>query len=142
MSLLFFAAVAIVPAGETFACTPTHVWDGDGPIWCAEGARVRVSGIAAREIDGSCRTNQPCPDANAEDARDYLVSLVGKPVGSSEHGHVLVRGPAMTCVSTGSAGGNRTGAWCNSPQGGDLSCAMVASGYALKWNRYWGNHRC
>lgn len=23
----------IVASGETFSCTPTAVWDGDGPIW-------------------------------------------------------------------------------------------------------------
>ncbi|HAU22975.1 MAG TPA: hypothetical protein DCS24_10375 [Erythrobacter sp.] len=140
--LLLFASVSIVPEGETFDCTPVRVWDGDGPVWCAEGPRVRLSGIAAREIDETCRSNQPCPSASAADARDYLVSIIGRPVGKSEHGHVLVQGPTMRCLSTGSAGGNRTGAWCVSPQGGDLSCAMVASGYALKWDRYWGNHRC
>ena len=68
-----------------------------------------------------------------EDSRDALVSLVGQPVGLSSQRHVLVRGPQMSCVSTGSAGGDRTGAWCISPRGGDLSCAMVQSGYALRW---------
>lgn len=140
-SLLLFAS-EVVPAGQTFECTPTRVWDGDGPVWCAEGPRIRLSGIAARETDETCRSNQPCPSASAFDARDYLVSLVGRPVGTSEQGHVLVQGPTMRCISTGSAGGSRTGAWCVSPRGGDLSCAMVAGGYALRWDRYWGNHRC
>ncbi|TWJ09798.1 hypothetical protein JN10_1444 [Altererythrobacter ishigakiensis] len=142
MSLLLFAAAAIVPAGETFVCTPTHVWDGDGPIWYEEGPRIRVSGIAAREIDGTCRTNQPCPAVDAEHSRDALASLVGEPYGIGEHGHLLVRGPTMTCLSTGSGGGNRTAAWCVSPRGGDLSCAMVQSGHALRWDRYWGDHQC
>lgn len=142
MSLLLFLAATIVPAGETFACTPTHVWDGDGPIWCAEGPRIRLSGIAAREIDGSCRSNQPCPSVDAVASRDALASLVGEAYGYGEHGHVLVRGPTMTCVSVGSGGGNRTAAWCVSPRGGDLSCAMVQSGYALRWDRYWGDHNC
>lgn len=78
MSLLVLAAAAIIPAGEIFTCTPTRVWDGDGPVWCAEGPRIRLTGIAARA----------------------------------------------------------------SPRGGDLSCAMVRSGYALRWQRYWGDHRC
>ena len=59
--MLALLAASIVAAGQTFTCTPTHVWDGDGPIWCAEGAHVRIAGIAAREMDGTCRTNQPCP---------------------------------------------------------------------------------
>ena len=40
------ASVPMVPAGETFACTPTAVWDGDGPIWCAEGRCFDRGGLA------------------------------------------------------------------------------------------------
>lgn len=141
-SFLLFAAAAIAPSGQTFTCTPTRVWDGDGPIWCAEGPRIRLSGIAAREMDGSCRPGHPCPRATAEEARDALVNLIGRPVGVSREGHILVSGPAMTCRSEGSAGGARTAAWCVSPKSGDLSCAMVKGGWALRWDRYWRNHRC
>src|SRR5690606_25021461 len=101
MSFLLLAAASIIPAGQTFDCTPTHVWDGDGPVWCAEGPRIRLSGIAAREIDGTCRSNQPCPDADAADARDALVALIGEPIGRSPHGHILVEGPTMRCLSAG-----------------------------------------
>jgi endonuclease YncB( thermonuclease family) len=142
MSFLLLAAAAVVPAGQIFDCTPTRVWDGDGPIWCAEGPRVRLSGIAAREIDGTCRTNQPCPDADARQARDALVALVGHQRGRSVQGHVLVSGPTMRCRSAGSGGGDRTAAWCVSPRGGDLSCAMVITGKALVWKRYWRKHQC
>jgi endonuclease YncB( thermonuclease family) len=139
---LFLAAVAIVPAGQAFDCTPTRVWDGDGPIWCAEGPRIRLSGIAAREMDGTCNANQPCPEASAEAARDALVRLVGRATGRSRQGHVLVEGPTMRCRSDGNGVGSRTAAWCVSPQGGDLSCAMVAGGWARRWERYWKGHRC
>lgn len=139
LAALFISAI---PSGETFECTPTHVWDGDGPVWCAEGPRIRLSGIAARELDGTCSSGHPCPDADPFKARDYLINLVGEPYGAGRHGHVLVRGPAMRCTSTGSAGGNRIGAWCVSPRGGDLSCDMVRSGMAARWDRYWGSHRC
>jgi hypothetical protein len=97
------------------------VWDGDGPVWCAEGPRVRLSGIAAREMGGSCRSNQPCPDATAAQARDALVGLIGVPTGRSMEGHVLLKGPAMRCTSVGNGVGNRTAAWCVSPVGGDVS---------------------
>ena len=140
MSLLL--ASAVVPAGQSFACTPTRVWDGDGPIWCGEGPRVRLAGIAAREMDGSCRDNQPCPVASAEASRDALVKMVGRAVGRSAEGHVLVRGPRLACRSVGSAGGSRTAAWCVSPARGDLSCAMVRMGMALRWDRYWRGRRC
>lgn len=133
--------MSIIAAGLVLLCTPTHVWDGDS-LWCAEGPRIRLSGIAARETDGTCRRGHPCPDASPEAAKAALVSLVGKPIGTGPHGHTLVRGPTMRCTSTGSAGGNRTGAWCISPIGGDLSCAMVRGGWAARWDRYWKDHKC
>lgn len=139
---MFLFLVAVVPSGQTFACTPEAVWDGDGPIWCAEGPRLRLAGIAAREIDGSCSDGHPCPDASGVVARDALVQLVGKPVGKGGNGHILVDGPTMRCRSDGSAGGNRTAAWCVSPKSGDVNCAMVRGGWAKVWQRYWRNHTC
>ncbi|WP_409977418.1 thermonuclease family protein [Sphingomonas sp. Y38-1Y] len=142
--MFFFAALAadVVPSGTTFTCTPIRVWDGDGPLWCAEGPRIRLSGIAAREGDGTCRSKQPCPSASAEAARDALVRLVGRRVGRSREGHILVTGPMLSCRSDGSGRGKRTAAWCTSPRVGDLSCAMVKTGTVLKWARYWRRHRC
>jgi hypothetical protein len=132
----------IIAAGERFACTPEKVWDGDGPIHCAEGPKVRLAGIAAREMDGSCSPGHPCPDASAEAARDALAGLLGRTTGSASTGHLLVEGPALQCLSEGSAKGSRTAAWCTSPTAGDLNCAMVASGTVAKWERYWRGHSC
>ena len=140
--ILLLLAAAIVPAGQSFDCTPTAVWDGDGPIWCAEGPHIRLSGIAAREMDGSCRPGHPCPAADAVAARNHLADLMGTPHGFLRSGHVKVTGPRMRCRSAGGAGGNRTAAFCVSPQSGDLSCAMVRDGYAARWDRYWQEHRC
>ncbi len=134
--------LAAVPAGHTFICTPVAVWDGDGPVWCKEGPRIRLAGIAAREMDGSCSPGHPCPTASAAAARDALVRLIGEPTGFGSHGHVTVSGPAMRCTSDGSGGGNRTAAWCVSPKGGDLSCAMVSMKMAAKWDRFWRGHVC
>jgi endonuclease YncB( thermonuclease family) len=132
----------IVAAGRVFTCTPTAVWDGDGPIWCAEGPKIRIAGVAARESDGTCRSNQPCPPVSGADARDRLVRLFGGPRGRLSTGHVKIQSVAMTCMSDGSAGGSRTAAWCRSPVFGDLSCAAVRAGGAVRWQRYWRNHRC
>lgn len=132
----------IVAAGTSFTCTPAAVWDGDGPVWCAEGPRVRISGIAAKEMDGTCRAGQPCPDASAIVARDALVGLFGGARGTLPTGHIQVRAAPMSCLSTGFAGGSRTAAWCRLADGRDLSCAMVATGTVLRWDRYWGDHRC
>ncbi|WCT75811.1 hypothetical protein PQ455_20125 (plasmid) [Sphingomonas naphthae] len=133
-------AVAVVPAGQTFSCTPVRVWDGDGPVWCREGPRIRLGGIAAREIDGSCRQGQPCPRASGIAARDALVRLLGGARGRSGAGHILVAGPRLQCRSTGNAKGDRTGAWCSAPEIGDLSCAMIATGTVLRWQRYAAGH--
>lgn len=140
--MLLFLLASIVPSGEAFTCTPTAVWDGDGPIWCAEGLQVRLAGIAAREMDGSCRPGHPCPDAGPLAARDHLVRLVGEARGTNRSGHILVSGPAMRCISQGGAGGNRTAAFCTSPRSGDVACAMLRGGYAARWDRYWAGHRC
>lgn len=136
------ARTPIVPAGETFRCTPTAVYDGDGPIWCAEGPKVRIAGVAAREIDGSCRSNQPCPPVGGTDARDRVVSLFGGPKGKLRTGHILVHSATMSCLSEGSGTGSRTAAWCVSPVFGDLSCAVVRAGGAIRWPRYWRDHHC
>ncbi len=135
-------------AGARFSCTPIKVYDGDGPIWCAEGPRVRLAGIAAREMDGTCRPGHPCPAVSAEASRDHLARLlsvgssVSKPETVLASGHIAVTGPQLSCISNGSAGGKRVAAWCSSPTVGDLSCRMVRDGYALRWDRYWRGHRC
>ena len=140
LSLLLMAA-ATIASGHAFTCTPTRVWDGDGPIWCREGPRIRLAGIAAREIDESCKPGHPCPKTSGRAARDQLVALLGGPKGRTSTGHIIVSAPAMQCVSNGSARGQRTGAWCDVKGLGDLSCAMIRSGAALRWDRYAGK-RC
>lgn len=135
-------AATVVPAGQSFSGTPTAVWDGDGPIWCAEGPHIRLSGIAAREMDGTCSPEHSCPAADPIAARDHLVSLLGTRGGVRPTGHISVNGPTMRCRSAGGAGGNRTAAFCTSPRSGDISCAMVRDGFAAKWDRYWQGHRC
>lgn len=132
----------VVPSGQTFMCTPVAVWDGDGPIWCDEGQRIRLAGIAAREMDGTCSPGHPCPEASAEAARDELVRLLGGPKGRLGTGHIKVSASPLTCQSVGGGGGSRTAAWCSTASGVDLNCAMMASGKALRWDRYWGRHTC
>jgi len=142
MASLLAVVASVVASGSTFTCTPVAVWDGDGPIWCAEGPRIRLSGIAAREIDGSCRPGHPCPASSGRMARDHLVNLLGGARGRLSTGHVAVRGPALRCRSMGSGKGARTAALCSAPVHGDLSCAMVRSGHALRWRSYGGDDLC
>lgn len=140
--------MSIIAAGLVFLCTPTHVADGDGPIWCAEGPRIRIAGIAARERDNSCRRGHPCPAASGDDAMRALVNLLGGSRGTVRfHGaaydHVRVRAATMRCLSIGNADGNRTGAFCALGDGRNLSCAMLATGTVTRWDRYWRrDQRC
>lgn len=133
LAAIFLAAsVPIVPAGETFTCTAISVWDGDGPIWCAEGPRIRLQGIAAREMDGSCRPGHPCPSASGVEARDHLVELLGGKRGATPNGHIIISAQ-LTCRSFGSGKGTRTAATCSAEGVGDLSRAMIRDGYAARW---------
>lgn len=131
--LMMLAPAPLVPRGQTFDCTPVRVWDGDGPLWCAEGPKVRIARIASREMDGTCRSGHPCPAASAKSARDALVALVGTPIGRSAQGHILVRGPRLRCVSDGLGKADRTAAWCTLPDGTDLGNRMLATGTVIPW---------
>jgi endonuclease YncB( thermonuclease family) len=123
---------AVTLSGNTFPCTVASITDGD-TFRCAElgddgrAIRVRLSGVAAREADGSCSPGHPCPDATADEASTALVRLAA--------------GERLTCQANGSTYG-RVAAFCQRADGVDLSCAMVASGTAVRWERYWGGHRC
>ena len=119
-------------AAAAFICTPIAVWDGDGPLWCAEGPKIRIAGIAARELDGTCRPGHPCPAVSGTAARDALVALVGEPTGHWETGHITVRGPQLQCTALGESYG-RIVARCQLADGGDLASAMIASGTVLRW---------
>lgn len=139
--------MSFVAAGLLFVCTPVSVWDGDGPVACAEGPKLRLAGIAAREMDGTCRRNQPCPKASAQAARDALARLLGGARGRSRDGHVLVRGPRLSCRSLGDGRYGRTAATCTLPASRtaparDLGCALLATGTVLRWRRYWPGTRC
>lgn len=136
------AASDAVRTGIAFPCTAIAVWDGDGPIWCQEGPRIRLAGVAARELDGSCRPSHPCPEPSGVVARNTLVRLLGGSRGTLGTGHIKVGAVRLACVSQGDGKGGRTAAWCVAPRVGDLSCALIDTGVALRWNRYWKAGHC
>ncbi|MGF7150097.1 endonuclease YncB(thermonuclease family) [Sphingomonas zeicaulis] len=135
--LLFALAAAAQPS---FVCNAVSVWDGDGPITCADGTKIRLAGIATREIDNRCRRGQPCPRPSGAAARDHLVSLLGGARGRTRHGAIRIGPVPLRCAPVGTSYG-RTVAWCRRGTL-DLSCAMVRGGYALRWPRYGGRQVC
>jgi endonuclease YncB( thermonuclease family) len=144
------AAAAPSAAGPTatFSCSPIGVHDGD-TLTCSDMTRVRVAGINAREIgwdgrkniDQGCNNAAPCPTVDAVAARDRLVTLLGKPAGLDTNGNMRLAGPPLTCVPNGKTY-NRVAAFCTTAAGVDVSCAMLASGAAAKWDKFWQGRRC
>lgn len=89
--------------------------------------KIRLSGIAARERDGSCSEAHPYPAASASAS----TAALERPSS----------GEKLSCRAVRSTYG-RVAAFCENGSGVDLSCAMVGGGYASRWERYWGAHRC
>ncbi len=119
-------------AAALFMCTPVAVYDGDGPVHCREGEKVRIAGIAAREMDGTCRPGHPCPRASAIQARDALVQILGGARGRWKTGHVVVSYPSMKCRSVARSY-DRVVANCTLKDGRNLGSAMIATHTVLPW---------
>lgn len=112
---------AAPPASRLFRCTVKRVHDGDGPIHCREGMKIRLTAIAARELDETCRPGHPCPAASGAAAAAALRRLAD--------------GRMLTCEASGSSDG-RINAWCWREEGIELNCAMAQSSMAAYWQRY------
>lgn len=112
-------------AGRQFPCTVISVYDGDGPINCAEldlegkQVLVRLRGIEAREMDNSCQA-PVCPSATGAEAKAHLTRLaIGR----------------LQCESFGPSY-DRVDSACVNPMDQDISCEMVRSGTAARWEQY------
>jgi len=92
---VILAALALVAAGQSFTCHVVSVHDGD-TMRCADGTRVRLQGIDANEMDGSC--HHECASLSAIAARDYLGWLAS--------------GKTALCSPTGTSY-RRVTAWCS-----------------------------
>ena len=107
-------------AASTFECRVSQVHDGDS-LRCANGTRIRLHAVAAREIDGSCSLGHPCPAASAASARRALQELAG--------------GQTIQCSQTGNSY-DRVTAICWTSSGREINCAMVRSGTTVLWERF------
>lgn len=111
---------AVPMAGADFTCRVSKVNDGD-TLRCADGTRVRLHAVAARESDNSCSPNHPCPTASAASATQALTTLAA--------------GKTLSCMETGQSY-NRITAICWTPQGVEINCAMIQSGTTVVWDRF------
>ncbi|WP_152997853.1 thermonuclease family protein [Sphingomonas sp. WG] len=112
---------------QPFTCTVTRVHDGDGPLWCAEGPKVRIAGVQAPDFASAT----PCRQGRAE----YVCSDV-RARASQRTVSALVLRRRLTCQAL-EPSYNRIVARCRLPDGRDLACAITASGAATRWDRYW-----
>lgn len=103
-----------------FTCEVSDVHDGD-TLRCADGVRVRLHAVAARELDGTCSPGHPCPAASAESARAALQQLAAR--------------QTIQCWPIGKSYGRVT-AICRTSTGLEINCAMVRSGTTLVWDRF------
>ncbi|HEX8412341.1 MAG TPA: hypothetical protein VF637_00440 [Sphingomicrobium sp.] len=114
----------------TFLCLAPIATDGD-TLKCQNGRRVRIAGIEANERGGGCHLDR-CPTMPARQAKAtlqrlvYRKRLVCQPVGKS-WSRIVAR-----CVLSGN--GLKTHKL-------DLSCAAIASGAAVRWDRFWARYR-
>lgn len=44
---------ALAVASASFICDVTRVHDGDGPLWCSNGVKIRIAGIQAPDFEGA-----------------------------------------------------------------------------------------
>lgn len=100
----------------SFLCSSPSHHDGDN-LRCADLEHtIRLQGIDAPEMPGSCRSGRDCTPGDPFAARDYLRSLT--------------RGRAVQCSPEGTDRYGRIIARC-AVDGVDLSCAMIAAGHAV-----------
>lgn len=121
----------MIIAAASFLCLVTRVHDGDGPLWCANGVRVRVAGVQAPDFENAvpCRRGRAayvCSNVKAERSRRVVERLT------------LNR--TMICQTVGKSY-KRVVARCTLTDGRSLSCAMIAAGAATRWESYWRQYR-
>jgi endonuclease YncB( thermonuclease family) len=118
----------------TFSCKVTRVHDGDGPLWCSNGVKVRIAGVQAPDFESAspCRAADPrrvnyrCNNAAAKRSQQIVERLVLR--------------QTLSCEAAGKSY-TRVVARCTLPDGRSLSCATIASGAAARWDRYWRQYR-
>lgn len=126
LGVILLALLVAAPAAP-FTCTVTRVHDGDGPLWCSNGIKVRIAGVQAPDFENA----QPCRARRAE----YTCSNV-----AAERSRRIVERltlhRTMRCQATGKSY-SRVVARCMLPDGRSLSCAVLAAGAAVRWESYW-----
>jgi len=128
-------AIAIAAAAlPSFTCEVTRVHDGDGPLWCRSGQKIRVAGVQAPDFESAA----PCRRPDARRANYTCDNRAARRAQRIMSG--LTLGKQLRCQPTGKSY-SRIVTRCTLPDGRSLSCAAIASGAAVRWDRYWQQYR-
>jgi endonuclease YncB( thermonuclease family) len=126
-------------------CLAIALHDVDGPIHCADGTKLRLQGIGALEIDGTCRPNQPCAPGDPFEQRRRMAKLMGAKIAretrSPNGGQLYFAEPVRLTYEPVGKSYKRVTAWVKLPDGRDLSCLAIRAGVAARWDRYDGGGR-
>lgn len=114
-----------------FTCAVIGLHDGDGPIYCTNGVKVRIAGVQAPDYERAepCRRHKPgyvCDDVLAERSKRITAQLV--------------LGRTLSCQPVDRSH-KRIVARCAFEDGRDLSCVTIAAGSAVRWDRYWRKYK-
>lgn len=139
-AMLPLFALLAASASSSFLCEAVALHDVDGPIHCSSGLRIRLQGIGATEMDGTCRKAQPCVPGDPVAQRRIMVTrVIGAAItreDKSVSGQAWFAKPVVLhCESVGRSY-DRVTAWCRKSGGEDLSCGAIRAGIALRWAQF------
>ena len=117
-----------------FTCVVVRVHDGDGPLWCANGIKVRIAGVQAPDYEDA----EPCRRRDASRANYTCDNAAAN--RSQQIAERLVLRQTLTCQPVGMSYA-RVVARCKLADGRSLSCVAIAAGGATRWHRYWRQYR-
>ena len=111
-------------------CDVVRVHDGDGPLWCRSGVKIRIAGVQAPDFERAAPCRRPAALRRAYVCDDRAARRSQQIVARLTLGKRLVCQPVDRSYK-------RVVARCTLPDGRSLSCAAVAAGAAIRWDRYW-----
>lgn len=114
------ASATVLDRPASFTCSVSTITDGD-TLRCADGTKVRLHAVAAREKDETCSPGHPCPEASGAAATSKLTELTS--------------GQILQCQQTGTSY-DRVNAICRNRSNVEINCAMVESGMAVLWPKF------
>jgi len=127
---MMFLPLMLAAASPAFTCVVTRVHDGDGPLWCANGVKVRVAGIQAPDFESASPCRRPAPQRAAYTC-DTAAAKRSRAIVER-----LTLQKRLKCQPVDRSY-KRVVARCTLPDRRSLSCATIAAGAAVRWDRYW-----